>query len=114
MAWNLAYDHLLHWVLNDPTRLSAFNSKILARIGPKRGTGMVISKREDFEQLSEQETLDICKNASLFASDNTKKLLDMQLTKRNLAAHPSLLSIAGPQADDAITSLVNNVVLILK
>jgi hypothetical protein len=113
MAWNLAYDHLLHWILNDPTRLSDFNAKILGRIGPKRVTGMVITKREDFEHLTEQETLDICKNAALFTSDNTKKILDMQLTKRNLAAHPSLVSIAGPQADDAITSLVTNVVLVL-
>jgi hypothetical protein len=114
MAWNLAYDHLLYWVLNEPTRLAEFNAKIIAKIGSKRGTGMAIATREDFEQIGEQDVLDICKNASLFASANTKKLLDIQLTKRNLAAHPSLLSIEGPQADDAISSLVNNVVLVLR
>jgi hypothetical protein len=114
MAWNLAYDHLLHWVLADATRLAAFNARILPRIGAKRGTGLVIAKREDFEELKEQEVLDIASAASLFASGNTKKLLDIQLTKRNLAAHPSLLAIDGPQADDTISSLVSNVVLVLK
>ncbi len=49
-----------------------------------------------------------------FASGNTKKLLDIQLTKRNMGAHPSLLNIDGPQADDTISSLVTNVVLVLK
>jgi hypothetical protein len=114
MAWNLAYDHLAKWVLADAARLAAFNTRIIVRIGPKRGTGLVIVKREDFEQLGEQEMLDICNGAALFASGNTKKILDIQLTKRNLAAHPSLLVINGPQADDTISSLVNNVVLVLK
>lgn len=114
MTWNLAYDHLLNWILKDPSRLMAFNSKIIARIGAKRGAGLVISKREDFEEFGEQETLDIASNSGLFTSGNTKKVLDIQLTKRNMAAHPSLLSIEGPQADDTISSLVNNIVLVLR
>jgi len=44
---------------------------------------------------------------------NEKKILDMQLTRRNMAAHPSLVAISAPQADDAITSLVQNIVLVL-
>lgn len=114
MAWNLAYDHLVNWVLADPGRLAAFNSRIVTRIGAKRGTGMVIAIREDFEQLGEQEVLDICNGACLFISLNTKKILDIQLSKRNLAAHPSLVKIDAPQADDTISSLVNNIVLVLK
>jgi hypothetical protein len=114
MAWNLAYDHLLHWVLADAQRLADFNTKIIAKVGVKRGTGMVIAKREDFEELKESEVLDICSNAGLFATSNTKKLLDMQLTRRNMAAHPTLQVIDAPQADDTISSLVTNVVLVLK
>lgn len=114
MAWNLAYDHLLHWILADPKRLADFHGKITGVVGPKRGPGVVIANREDFEQLGEKEVLNICNGASLFSSSNTKKILDIQLTKRNLAAHPSLVSIDGPQADDTISSLVNNVVLVLK
>lgn len=113
MAWNLAYDHLLNWILADATRLADFNARIAGRVGQKRA-GIVVLQREDFEDLKEQEVLDICAKAALFASDNTKKILDMQLTKRNLAAHPSLVTIEAPQADDAISNLVNNVVLILK
>lgn len=114
MAWNLAYDHLLHWILKEPTRLAAFNAHIVGRIGPKRGSGMVIAKREDFEDLKESETLDICNSAGLFASSNTYTILGIQLKKRNMAAHPSLVVIDGPAADDTISSLVNNVVLVLK
>jgi len=114
MAWNLAYDHLLHWILKDSARLAGFNSHIAGRIGPKRAAGLNIAKREDFEEMKESEVLDICASANLFVSVNTKKILDIQLTKRNLAAHPSLLVIEGPQADDTISSLVNNVVLVLK
>lgn len=114
MAWNLAYDHVLRWVLADTARLAAFNSGIVARIGSKRGTGLVIAKREDFEGLRESEVIEIIGTASLFPSKNVKKILEIQLAKRNLAAHPSLMPIEGPQADDTITSLVNSVVLVLK
>jgi hypothetical protein len=113
MAWNLAYDHLLHWIVKDLGRVSAFQSHIAGRVGPKKAAAIIVAKREDFEELKESEVLDICSNAGLFASQNTKKILDIQLTKRNLAAQPSLIVIDGPQADDTISSLVNNVVLIL-
>ena len=114
MAWNLAYDHLLRCILNDPARRSAFNSHILARIGQKRGNGLVMAKREDFEDIKESEVIDIMGLASLFSSQNVKKVIEIQLTKRNLAAHPSLVVIEGPQADGTISSLVNNVVLTFK
>ena len=34
MAWNLAYDHLLHWILSDAKRLGDFNTKITGVVGP--------------------------------------------------------------------------------
>jgi 23S rRNA maturation-related 3'-5' exoribonuclease YhaM len=104
----------LRWILRDSARLSAFNTNIIGRIGGKRGNGLVIAKREDFEELKEGEVLDIMGLASLFSSQNVKKIIEIQLTKRNLAAHPSLVVIEGPQADDTITSLVSNVVLTFK
>jgi hypothetical protein len=113
MAWNLAYDHLLNWVVADPQGLAAFNANILGRVGNKRAANLVIGKREDFEELKESEVLDICSKAGIFPSSNTKKLLDMQLIRRNMAAHPTLLTIDAPQADDTISSLVSNVVLVL-
>lgn len=113
MTWNLAYDHLLNWVLADAGRLAAFNSHIAARVGAKRAAVITISDREHFEDLKESETIDICGRAGLFKSDNTKKILEIQLTKRNLAAHPSLVVIGAPEAEDTISSLINNVVLVL-
>ena len=113
MVWNLAYDHLLDWILKDAGRLSAFQANIAGRVGPKRAATINIAKREDFEDLKEFDTLQICGTAGLFASDNTKKILEIQLTKRNLAAHPSLLVIGAPEAEDTIASLINNVVLVL-
>ena len=58
--------------------------------------------------------IDIMGTAALLPSSNEKKILDMQLTRRNMAAHPSLVTIDAPQADDTITSLVQNIVLVLK
>jgi hypothetical protein len=114
MTWNLAYDHLLHWVLADAGRTAAFQANIAGRVGPKKAAAITIVRREDFEDLKESETLDICGTAGLFTSGNTKKILDMQLTKRNMAAHPSLVIIGAPEAEDTISSLINNVVLVLK
>jgi hypothetical protein len=105
MVWNLAYDHLLHWILADAGRLAAFQAHIAGRVGPKKAAAISIARREDFEDLKESETLDICGTAGLFASGNTKKILDIQLTKRNMGA---------PEAEEAISSLINNVVLVLK
>ncbi|MEO7966254.1 MAG: hypothetical protein ABIT38_20320 [Gemmatimonadaceae bacterium] len=111
MTWNLAYDHLLNWLIAAPARIAAFNASIAGRIGPKKAAGMLIVKREDFEELKEGEVLDICSNAGVFPSSNIKKLLDTQLTKRNMAAHPSLIVIGEPEANETINTLVSNVVL---
>jgi hypothetical protein len=113
MTWNLAYDHLLNWILADAARLSGFNAYVSSRVGAKKAATINITKREDFEDLKEVETIDICGSAGLFKSDNTKKILGLQLTKRNLAAHPSLVVIGAPEAEDTISSLINNVVLVL-
>lgn len=111
MTWNLAYDHLLNWLLADPQRLAAFNGHIVGRVGQKKGAGLVMTKREDFEELKESQVLDICGTAGVFSSLNTKKILDEQLTRRNMVAHPSLQEFGRAQADDTITTLVSNVVL---
>lgn len=111
MTWNLAYDHLLNWLLKDTKRIADFNANVMARIGAKRAAGLVVVSREDFENLKESEVLDICGTASLLPSRNIKKILDAQLQRRNMAAHPSLIEIARAQADDTVTTLVSNVVL---
>jgi hypothetical protein len=112
MTWNLAYSHLLHWILKDPGRLAAFNAAIVKRF-PKK-TGLQIIRYDDFgDELKESEVIEICGTASLLNS-NIKKILNEKLTKRNMAAHPSTVKVVQAQADDAATDLINNVVLALK
>lgn len=108
MTWNLAYDHFLAWLLSDTVRLASFNARISIRFPSK--AGMVITKREDFDDLKESEVIQIASSAGLI-SKNTAQVLQEKLTRRNAAAHPSLVEITQYQAEDVITDLVNNVVL---
>jgi hypothetical protein len=111
MVWNLAYDHLARWVLADQQRLSAFNAGIPKR--NKNKAHVTITAREDFEELKEDEVIDILGNLPGF-SGNVKRMLKEKLGRRNTYAHPSTLTIGRSQVDDMITDLVNNVVLAFK
>jgi len=109
MAWNLAFDHVLHWLLADPTRLATFNSRIPVKF-PKKKPMPVISKFDDFEDLKEREVIEICNSATLFSS-GIYKILKEKLDRRNTAGHPSKVEVMQYQAEDTIQDLVNNVVL---
>ncbi len=111
MTWNLAFDHVLRWILTDSQRLSDFNSSIARRF-PKK-SGLQISTIEHFEELKESETIEVCQTANLF-SKNITEILREKLKKRNMAAHPSQIAIHQSQADDVVTDLVSNVVVILR
>jgi len=110
MTWNLAFDHLLRWILRDAQRLSDFNAAIAKRF-PKK-TASTIVTQDHFEELKESEIIEVCNTASLM-SGNIIKILREKLTKRNTAAHPSSVIVVQSQADDVVTDLVNNVVLAL-
>jgi hypothetical protein len=112
MTWNLAYAHLLDWILNDTNRLAAFNTAIIKRY-PKKA-GFSISKYDEFlDELKEREVLEICSTGGLFNS-NIFKILKEKLDRRNMVAHPSTTVVVQSQADDVVTDLVNNVVLTLR
>lgn len=111
MSWNLAYDHLTRWILSDIARLAAFNAGIQKR-NPKKAY-VTIVKRDDFEELKEDETVDIVGTLPGIGS-GIKKILKEKLGRRNTYAHPSTLKVDRAQVDDMITDLVNNVVLTLK
>ena len=108
MTWNLAYDHLTRWILDDPQRLADFNAGIPKR-NPRKGH-IVVSTRNDFEDLKEDEVVDIVGALPRFSA-NVKRLLKEKLGRRNTYAHPSTLTVMRPQVDEMITDLVNNVVL---
>lgn len=107
MTWNLAYDHMLSWVVAN--HLTAFNGAIVRKY-PKRA-GVVMAKKEDFaDEFTEFEVVEILGVASII-DGNTKKILNEKLNRRNMAAHPSSVQIGQHQAEDVITDLVNNVIL---
>ncbi len=108
MAWNLAYDHLLRWLLADPTRVATFNARIPVRY-PKK-VAFAITKFEDFEDIKESEVIEVCNSAGLLTS-GLYRILQEKLGRRNTAGHPSTIEVERYQAEDTIQDLVNNVVL---
>jgi hypothetical protein len=111
MSWNLAFDHLLRWILKDPSRLAAFNAAI-PRKYPKRA-GVIVTGYDDFaDEFKEFEIIEVC-NTAQTVNGNVIRILKEKLVKRNLAAHPSSVIVIQPQADDVVTDLINNVVLAL-
>jgi hypothetical protein len=71
MTWNLAYSHLLHWILNDPNRLASFNAAV-ARRYPKKGSLQVATYDDFSEELKESEVIEICNTASLVSGNVTR------------------------------------------
>ncbi|GAB9153319.1 hypothetical protein [Bradyrhizobium diazoefficiens] len=111
MVWNLAYAHLLDWILKDANRLTAFNNTIAKRFPALKN--IQVAKYDDFrDEFKERQVVEICSSAGLI-NDDIFKVLKGKLDRRNSAAHPSTLVFVQSQADDMITDLVNNVVLVL-
>jgi hypothetical protein len=110
MTWNLAFDHLLRWILKDGKRIANFNAAVPKRY-PKKPPLIVITQ-DQLEELKESEVIEVCNTASLI-SGSIVKILREKLVKRNTAAHPSPVVIVQSQTDDVVTDLVNNVILAL-
>jgi hypothetical protein len=109
MVWNLAYAHLVDWILRDPQRLADFNATIPKRY-PSFKT-LQVTKYDDFrDELKESKVIDIASSAGLI-NDDIYKILKAKLDRRNIVAHPSTVVVVQHQADDTISELVNNVVL---
>jgi hypothetical protein len=107
MAWNLAYDHFLRWVMNDSARLAKFNAQ-LPKSYPKANVG-VIGNLDDFSHLKEDQVLTVAKNGGVLAN-SLHKVMKEKLDRRNAVAHPSNIVVAPVTAEDCITDLVENVV----
>jgi hypothetical protein len=111
MTWNLAFNHLLNWILKDPARLKAFNDTIPKRY--QKRVGVMIRTYDDFaDEFNESEIIEVC-NSAQTVNGNIIKILKEKLVKRNMAAHPSSVVVVQSQADDVVTDLVNNVVVAL-
>ena len=109
MAWNLAFDHIVRWIFADNGRLQSLNSGIAKRYTKK---GLVVTKPDDVDDLKESELIEACRTSGLL-SKNTVSILRDKLARRNAVAHPSRITVTQHQADDAISDLVLNVILVL-
>jgi len=109
MTWNLTYDHITHWIFANPNRLKALNDAIATRYSKKN---LTVTEKEDFDELKESELIEALRTARLL-DKNTIQILKDKLNRRNMAAHPSRVTVTQHQADDMITDLVANVILLL-
>jgi hypothetical protein len=113
MVWNLTFDHLLNYILQN--HLNDFNKQWPVSFAKQNQKARVqaISSRDDFGELKESEILTICKSAAII-TPGQYDILDEKLGKRNTAAHPSTTIISQITVEGVIDELVNNVVLKLK
>jgi hypothetical protein len=108
MAWNLAYDHLLRYVMDQ--HLASFNSQLTKSV--PNAKIKAISRRDDFGELQEFDVIRVCHSAHII-SKSLDALLNEKLKRRNRAAHPSGISVSQLHAEDTIKDLIDNVVLAL-
>lgn len=108
MAWNLAYDHFLRCILNDPARLAKFNAQL--PVSYPKADVKVINDIDDFSFLKEDQVLTVAKKCNLL-SVSLHKVMKEKLDRRNAVAHPANIGVYQVTAEDCIKDLVENVVL---
>jgi len=105
MMWTLTMEHIYQYILSDEERKAAFNDVAGAKVK--------INHVEDFSDLLEWRTIEICGAADII-SKNVYITMKAKLTTRNTIAHASTVSIHPSKAHDFIMDLVNNVILKVK
>jgi len=110
MTWNLAYYHLLDFILKN--RVADFNIRWpMVFQGHHTKGSKTITRMDDFgDMLKESEVIKIARSASIVSQD-VAKILEDKLGRRNSAAHPSGVKIEQLQAEEFIDDLVKNVVV---
>jgi hypothetical protein len=106
MTWNLAFDHLCEFVFS--RHLADFNTQ-LPKTYPKADISAV-GKRDDFSVLKESQVIQVCKSSTIISNSIHKILLE-KLDRRNIAAHPSGVTMSQFTAEEFIKDLIENVVL---
>ena len=101
MAWNLAYDHLCRYILDDPNRLADFNNHAKPPI----------NVQPDFagHGFKESQVLQWSKAAKIIDKP-TLHFLENGLNRRNMAAHPSNVSLSVSNVESIIDDLVRQVI----
>jgi hypothetical protein len=109
MAWNLAYDHLLRHIFNDPKRRADFDNQ-LSLTFQKKPPVAAINKMDDFGFMKEDQVLMVAKSATIL-SNSRHKVLKEKLDRRNAVAHPSGLVVNDVTAEEFIRDFIDNVIL---
>jgi hypothetical protein len=100
MAWNLGYDHLCRYILQDQGRLDDFNKHVV-----KNKVTLLI----DFADSKESQVLQWSRAANIIEK-HTLLLLEAALDRRNMAAHPSSTSQSLSNVESIIDDVVKQVI----
>jgi hypothetical protein len=100
MAWNLAYDHLCRYILEDATRLAEFNKHVVKD---------KVTVLTEFAAYKESQVLQWSRAAKII-DKHPLQLLEHALTRRNMAAHPSDTTPSLSNVESTIDDLVRHVI----
>jgi hypothetical protein len=107
MAWELAYMHIVNWIVRDAARLNAFNARLEAD-AKKRAIRTVA----DFLQLREDQVLDAAAKARILSA-SIRTIIDDSLHKRNEIVLSTDGSVRRSIAERFVKDIVGKVVLAL-
>lgn len=107
LMWIAAIYHIENYTLS--RHLANFNGA-LGRHPDKKVSKIVVRQIDDFTDLKEVDLITLLRTAGVI-SKSIKNMLDIRLRERNTAAHPSSVSISGPQAIAFAHDMVANVIL---
>ncbi len=107
LTWITALYHIENHTLSG--HLANFNNAI-SRHPDKKVNKLTVRNIDDFTDLKEIDLIMLLRTAGVI-SKSIKNMLDSRLRERNTAAHPSSVSISGPQAIAFAHDMVANVIL---
>lgn len=110
LMWVITISHLRNFVLS--FKLNEFNIS-LSRHTRYQRRGLTISKYDDFEEIKEDDFLDLLKSTNII-SKGRRRLLGEKLGIRNTYAHPSPLTLTDTKTISFIEDLINDIITKIK
>lgn len=104
-VWILTMYHLQNYILGH--YLSEFNTALMAH--PDKQMKQIVSY-DDFSELKESRVIELMRSARIISND-VRKILDEKLGIRNIAGHPSGVTISGHKTTEFALDLIENVLL---
>jgi len=110
LMWIITISHLRNFILS--FKLNEFNTS-LSRHTRYQRRSLTISKYDDFEEIKEEDFLDLLKSTTII-SKGRRKLLGEKLGIRNTYAHPSPLTLTDTKTFSFIEDLINDIITKIK